>query len=195
MGYYSDGVKRTLTNEQISMFRHSEIYALLRERQVKKENKDAGFDEVSLPASPTGDIIVATDRIAEEGMDSDGEEDEEEEYAIFLAAEQQQMQTEAARKKRKRTDHSSKMERSKEPTSRRLAREMDEAGADETVLDYGDETPEDAISKEQHLDADDLDGINSRKRVKYEKTEESPLKAAKSPAVEGRKIWWPTIGG
>ncbi|KAL3465306.1 hypothetical protein BJX64DRAFT_285560 [Aspergillus heterothallicus] len=40
LGYYPDGVKRTLTDEQIRIFRHSEIHALLRERQIKKENEE-----------------------------------------------------------------------------------------------------------------------------------------------------------
>ncbi|CAG8908899.1 unnamed protein product [Penicillium egyptiacum] len=37
LGYYPDGVKRTLTDEQIRIFRHSEIHALLRERQLRDD--------------------------------------------------------------------------------------------------------------------------------------------------------------
>ncbi|EAU38776.1 predicted protein [Aspergillus terreus NIH2624] len=37
LGFYPDGVKRTLTDEQIEIFRHSEIHALLREKQLKEE--------------------------------------------------------------------------------------------------------------------------------------------------------------
>ncbi|KAJ5424735.1 hypothetical protein N7445_010708 [Penicillium cf. griseofulvum] len=37
LGYYPDGVKRTLTDEQIRIFRHSEIHALLRERELKHD--------------------------------------------------------------------------------------------------------------------------------------------------------------
>ena len=37
LGYYEDGVRRTLTDEQIAMFRHSEIQRLLTERRRKKE--------------------------------------------------------------------------------------------------------------------------------------------------------------
>ena len=33
LGYYADGVKRTLTYEQVKMFRHSEIQRLLSERK------------------------------------------------------------------------------------------------------------------------------------------------------------------
>lgn len=34
LGYYPDGVKRTLTDAQIAMFRHSEIQALIKEREA-----------------------------------------------------------------------------------------------------------------------------------------------------------------
>lgn len=37
LGFYEDGVRRTLTDEQISMFRHSEIHRLLSERRQQKE--------------------------------------------------------------------------------------------------------------------------------------------------------------
>ncbi|KAI9044783.1 DUF3807 domain-containing protein [Aspergillus affinis] len=37
LGYYPDGVKRTLTDEQIKIFRHSEIHTLLREKQLREE--------------------------------------------------------------------------------------------------------------------------------------------------------------
>ncbi|KAL2831803.1 hypothetical protein BDW59DRAFT_125346 [Aspergillus cavernicola] len=40
LGYYPDGVKRTLTDEQVRIFRHSEIHALLRERQIRAENEE-----------------------------------------------------------------------------------------------------------------------------------------------------------
>ncbi|KAG4440973.1 hypothetical protein IFR05_003537 [Cadophora sp. M221] len=40
LGYYDDGVKRTLTDEQIAIFRHSEIESLLRERRHAAEEKE-----------------------------------------------------------------------------------------------------------------------------------------------------------
>lgn len=39
LGCYPDGVKRTLTDEQVRIFRHSEIHSLLRERDLKAENE------------------------------------------------------------------------------------------------------------------------------------------------------------
>ena len=42
LGYYNDGVKRTLTDEQIGMFRHSEIQRLLSERkQAQAQEKES----------------------------------------------------------------------------------------------------------------------------------------------------------
>lgn len=56
LGYYDDGVKRTLTDEQIAMFRHSEIQALLRERRLAREaasDDDAGTSAVDVTDSTT----------------------------------------------------------------------------------------------------------------------------------------------
>lgn len=39
LGYYADGVKRTLTDEQIEIFRHSEIQTFLRERRLNTEDE------------------------------------------------------------------------------------------------------------------------------------------------------------
>lgn len=44
LGYYPDGTKRTLTDQQIEIFRHSEIRNLLQERRVKAEAKSEGED-------------------------------------------------------------------------------------------------------------------------------------------------------
>ena len=40
LGYYPDGVKRTLTDEQIAMFRHTEIQMLLKERRRRREEEE-----------------------------------------------------------------------------------------------------------------------------------------------------------
>ncbi|KAJ4992161.1 hypothetical protein SVAN01_02482 [Stagonosporopsis vannaccii] len=41
LGYYGDGTPRTLTDEQIAMFRHSEIQAIVRKR---RQQRDKGGD-------------------------------------------------------------------------------------------------------------------------------------------------------
>jgi Protein of unknown function (DUF3807) len=53
LGYYDDGVKRTLTDAQIAIFRHSEIQALLRERRHAAEPKDV--DVAEQPSRPAAD--------------------------------------------------------------------------------------------------------------------------------------------
>lgn len=39
LGYYPDGVKRTLTDEQIAIFRRTELWQMKREQQLKKEEE------------------------------------------------------------------------------------------------------------------------------------------------------------
>ncbi|EFQ85340.1 hypothetical protein CFE70_001268 [Pyrenophora teres f. teres 0-1] len=60
LGYYPDDTKRTLTDEQIAMFRHSEIQAILRKRRLRKEDgeiSDAGPTSTvpALVSAPTKD--------------------------------------------------------------------------------------------------------------------------------------------
>lgn len=53
--YYADGVERTLTDEQVAIFRHTEIQELLRERRER-----AGADaELADRPSHTGSVIPA----------------------------------------------------------------------------------------------------------------------------------------
>ena len=53
LGFYDDGVKRTLTKEQVIMFRHSEIQRLLNERKVMREREDARDEEHNISAPVT----------------------------------------------------------------------------------------------------------------------------------------------
>ncbi|KAF2187752.1 hypothetical protein K469DRAFT_106518 [Zopfia rhizophila CBS 207.26] len=41
LGYYEDGVKRTLTDEQIALFRHTEIQTIIRERRWAREARES----------------------------------------------------------------------------------------------------------------------------------------------------------
>ncbi|KAJ9625088.1 hypothetical protein H2203_005042 [Taxawa tesnikishii (nom. ined.)] len=53
LGYYPDGAKRTLTDEQIAMFRHSETQTLLRERRQRRERAESGEHEAFEGTDPT----------------------------------------------------------------------------------------------------------------------------------------------
>lgn len=58
LGYYEDGVKRFLTDEQIEIFRHSELRELERQRERQAQGKSGTPRDVSLneahTASPHG---------------------------------------------------------------------------------------------------------------------------------------------
>lgn len=64
LGYYEDGVKRTLTDEQIAMFRHSEIQALLRARRLAREATDSEVAEEEIAVKES----VATGLDVEDGQ-------------------------------------------------------------------------------------------------------------------------------
>ncbi|KAF2030028.1 hypothetical protein EK21DRAFT_100768 [Setomelanomma holmii] len=66
LGYYSDGTKRTLTDEQIAMFRHSEIQSILRKRRLRREGGDGSEEgeaasdsarDTAGPAPPSNDRV------------------------------------------------------------------------------------------------------------------------------------------
>ncbi|KAL9047847.1 MAG: hypothetical protein Q9162_007931 [Coniocarpon cinnabarinum] len=50
LGYYADGVKRTLTDEQIAMFRHTEIQKLLQRQRRKREAEEEAAEELETEA-------------------------------------------------------------------------------------------------------------------------------------------------
>ncbi|KAF7911162.1 uncharacterized protein EAF01_002670 [Botrytis porri] len=67
LGYYPDGVKRTLTDEQIAIFRHSEIQAILRKRRYAAES-----DETS-NAQPQSESEYPRTVLTEKAEEEDGE--------------------------------------------------------------------------------------------------------------------------
>ena len=79
LGYYEDGVQRTLTDEQIAMFRHSEIQRILLERMRRKEAGEAIFEppspEVRVEDAPTiRPASPASDQSTPMSMSSDDEQ-------------------------------------------------------------------------------------------------------------------------
>ena len=61
LGWYHDGFKRTLTDEQIAMFRHSEIQRLLRQRRLKANVAD-GHPDAHAKREPEQSKQVGKDR-------------------------------------------------------------------------------------------------------------------------------------
>lgn len=134
LGYHDDGVKRTLTDEQIAMFRHSEIQQLLKERRRRRAEQEeeqeaqgeaarqddtsealVGNSDAPATAQETGALRQLSSEIVDGGGD---------------------MQL-PKRKKRKQDRKAEKHEAVEEQkTSRRLARELDEVQATNVELDY-----------------------------------------------------------
>ena len=217
LGYYPDGVKRTLTDEQIAMFRHSEIYAIIRQRQLRLENKDVGTKDQAVGSALEGhDLTEVVEQAVDhkgplnliEGMlpsaSAGGEEvnsDDEEEYVRFLEIEKEEMQTEAARKKRKRDWRDGAQKHERAPTHRRLVRELDEVVVDDGQLDYGEEPAafKDLNGGSSHTEV--LQKSLRRKPMVYDEEgagssveASDPSHAGRTVPEQGRKIWWPTIG-
>lgn len=132
LGYYPDGVKRTLTDEQIAIFRHSEIQELIRQHQARlddSENDDTNsvvIDEVA-PVSKKEPPVAAP--------------------TIKLRVETGQYNRDRPRsnKKRKRGKKANQepranpddfMDEDDGRTFRRVCREMDEQKSADVELDY-----------------------------------------------------------
>ena len=181
LGYYPDGVKRTLTDDQIAMFRHSEIYSILRERQVHKENLEAEGDEESeLLVSQPEQIGKATASSDEEGEVRSDSEVKDALGTVPEAASQHAEDTQA-RKKRKLVDMDTGYGFGRKYASRSargFVRELDSAIAQDQVLDYGEEPPTVAGAKEVEFAATQVVGQERESRAR---------------PSEGKKIWWPII--
>lgn len=181
LGYYPDGAKRTLTDDQIAMFRHSEIYSILRERQVRKENMEAeGGGELEIGVFQPEEAIEATTSSDEEGeVQSDREVKEV--FATVPESAPQHVEAMHAREKRKRgyTDTGYVYGRKYASRSTRgFVRELDSAAAKDQILDYGDEPSIAEGFKQSGFAATQVS----------EQDRESQARSA-----EGRKIWWPII--
>ena len=155
LGYYPDGTKRTLTDQEIEIFRHSEIHALLRAKELRDEEREEGLASESEPASE-GEILedhhhqspTTTPKVSAAASVASGEEavvdddkdddDEDEEYARFLEQERTEF-AEAAAKRREERRWSQSLSRDgndRTVSTRRKVREMDEVRDQEVALDY-----------------------------------------------------------
>lgn len=182
------------------MFRHSEIYALIRKRQIQDEACDIDEDVVSPPLN-VGSISRGAVNIGQELDIGDSDSNDDEEYLKFLEAEEKQMkadrnhvEAEHKAKKRKfsRVDGSKPHDRA--PTHRRIARELDDAIMSHDVLEYDEEKAETLDLAEEPS----RDGEDKGFKLKEFNSEASTTVHTISPTTpcdppKGRKIWWPTI--
>ncbi|KAL8658684.1 MAG: hypothetical protein Q9202_007482 [Teloschistes flavicans] len=178
LGYYPDGVKRTLTDEQIAMFRHSEISRLLRQRQLRREN--GMFDEESSdPSAALGSYSGSSPLRVQNNVN---------EGSGLIASGETEGTPMSSTKKRKMDHEGWKKGRDTAPTSRRRARELDDVAGSVDVLDYGEESYAQADEK----------ATAGRTQVSYAELDEvenpTAIQEPSPPRTEGRKIWWPTLG-
>ncbi|KAK7743552.1 hypothetical protein SLS53_004086 [Cytospora paraplurivora] len=121
LGYYPDGVKRTLTDEQIAMFRHSEIQAL-RKSQEKAQARPKLSSKSSTP------------------MDHDGAMSEEGELAHEVSQEvgvaKKNKNKKKNKKKRGSGNGNGNRQYSPDPDRRKRTWDVVETGLD--GLDYGE---------------------------------------------------------
>ena len=181
LGYYPDGNKRTLTDEQIAMFRHSEIYSILRERQVRKENLEAdGGDQSETVASPPEEGAEATTFPDEEQVVRIDSEVMEVSTAVPETSPQHIGATHlAGKRKRGDTDTGHVHGRNYASRSTRgFVRELDSAAAEHQTLDYGEES---SIAEEV-----------KQNEFAVPQAQEGDRQSQVHPP-EGRRIWWPII--
>jgi len=152
LGYYPDGVKRTLTDEEIAIFRHSEIEAILRERRLRREagsSPEASSPPIgaapagvsSHPAAPPArmKLVSATpatpmEHTFSEDSDAEGSFSEKQSGSKRRRRKRSKKQRDAELKrqaKNRKTDRPSI-----NYTENREAREMDEIKAEAYELDY-----------------------------------------------------------
>ena len=202
LGYYPDGVKRTLTDEQVAIFRHSEIYAILRQRQVARENleadeKDEGADAFPESASALMGLLLPTEENVSDQTPynsagqvnkrlQNGSHVEEampppalptssvKASRVSRSQEMPARRDQKRKRSRREADVDDTDDVSEERKSRAQVRQLDEVAAEEQALDYGNE----------ELDYGDVDPSGPK-----------PADVSNTaPPREGKKIWWPTLG-
>jgi hypothetical protein len=138
LGYYDDGTKRTLTDEQIAMFRHSEIQDLIKRcARAKLEREEAAEDD-------DVEMLNSADAVAEEAGSAAGNVGANSESRTAAAKGGQESPPSGKPKngKRKRgpkparRDPDDFKDEGKSKTYRRICRDMDTSKDEIIVLDY-----------------------------------------------------------
>ncbi|KAL2041492.1 hypothetical protein N7G274_005874 [Stereocaulon virgatum] len=195
LGYYSDGAKRTLTDDQVAMFRHSEIYAILRARQVHKENREADGDEHSDGQVDCIRGMLQAPTSSDEDSEMSSSKYVEETATIYESVPQNDASALQAKRsssnKRKRDDANGVDVHDRARSSRstrRVVRELDGAMPEDQVLDYGDGP---SISAEDRA----LQSKHSPKVASSGNVKAAPeaQNTSQSPSAGGKTIWWPTL--
>ncbi|KAI4143830.1 MAG: hypothetical protein LQ341_002805 [Variospora aurantia] len=191
LGYYPDGVKRTLTDEQITMFRNSEIYSILRKRQLQRENQE-GHEDFN-PVTEAVDLPL-------DSLDHCPEERVRKAIASHQAADKQETRSNPAKRQKRNLGRENcwHEEEAASSSSRREIRELDNTSADVDYLDYGEApsvgqldagtTPSEQQSAARTKPDDAHDGAPVHSHHLSEPEDDAV------PKKQGKKIWWPTLG-
>lgn len=128
LGYYEDGVKRTLTDEQIAIFRHSELEAL--RRTAEEQFIDSKSTALGTAASSTNRTSEPVSFV-KSAVDLPSEDDlpPPETHAAACGS---------MHKKKKRTRTNKARVESEKPDLRKRTWDVVDAGPDLGSLDYGD---------------------------------------------------------
>lgn len=153
LGFYEDGTERTLTDEQIAMFRHSEIQRLIRRHQIGLENADddnAMADDsererkrkrIESPVTKSNNAVILLD-----SLNHVKETTCRKTVTYAVNDSQSSLKKSAGKKKRKRSrpeiykpekqDKKKFMHKEEDRTFRRICREADDLKNSEVELDY-----------------------------------------------------------
>ncbi len=166
------------------MFRHSEIYSLLRKRQLQKENQEIDEDATAAPQTPTP-ALTAVDHPLEEVSGNQTSS-----YDIARADEPRS--NTVKRQKRHKDDGTNGVVEAASP-SRRQIRELDGMRSGIDVLDYGEAPGDDQKSRPDFATSLGSPTINpSVAHDTLGNSLEDP--GSTQPAKQGKLIWWPAIG-
>ncbi|KAK8064863.1 hypothetical protein PG994_007501 [Apiospora phragmitis] len=138
LGYYSDGVKRTLTDEQIAIFRHSELETLRREKSNGTKSSNS-LDARSKPSPPDTDS-TKRDAGQHDSASEDGELESDTPQPVSAAAKRKKARKN--RKKARNAAHNSQQnelgwfKKNVKPDLRKRTWDKVETGMDS--LDYED---------------------------------------------------------
>lgn len=147
LGYYDDGVKRTLTDEQIAIFRHSEIQTLLRERRLQREaDPDETHANLQNATSIEQDVQAAEDATVElepserrpseiQSMSADLSQSDTTD-ANVAAVRKEPWQKKKKRVQKNKGWSANKKRRLDRQSMNRVARELDEANHEDVELEY-----------------------------------------------------------
>ncbi|KAJ8121052.1 hypothetical protein ONZ43_g2401 [Nemania bipapillata] len=140
LGYYPDGVKRTLTDEQIAIFRHSELEAMRRAERLNLEpentnNTKPGSDRASIEAIHTpmgnGGSLANSDAMDDAAEGSEDGEIETEKPVLTKA----ELRRQKKLRSRQRRRENQKFQPEKKPDLRKRTWDVVEAGMDSLHYD------------------------------------------------------------